>query len=274
LDIYSESDYKLILRKRVKELAQTKKGLTLQRIAGQIPIQNTYLSKALRDEKTHLNEDHLFKICKILEFFPQEIDYVSLLRARAITDDSSRRSYLEGKLSRLRQGSQRSAEIPEFDTRQLTQEMAYLFDPLCILVQVAMFIDEYRENPRKLCSVMGIPTSKLKQTLTTLENMNFIRLGEDGFRVLEVRQSQVHYGADHPLMRTHQSLLRSRALAYLAQVPEEQKHCFMGTFSADEATFDKIKTRFRAFLKEVEPLISRAPSKNVYQMNFDLFTWF
>src|SRR4051794_836980 len=109
MDLYSETDYRQIIRKRVKQLNQTRKHLTLRKLASMIPVQNTYLSKSLNDPKTHLNEDHLFRICKLLEFFPQEIDYVFLLRAQAIANDPDRKTFLEKKANRLRQSQQRSA---------------------------------------------------------------------------------------------------------------------------------------------------------------------
>jgi uncharacterized protein (TIGR02147 family) len=273
MNLFSESNYKTIIRQRVKEFSRTRRKLTLQKLAGRIAIQNSYLSRALNDEKTHLNEDHLYKVCKILEFFPQEIDYVFLLRAKANTDDPERRSFLDDKLNRLRQSDQRSANFQEFDNRTLNEEIAYLFDPLCNLVMVAMFIEDYRVNPRKLCAPLGISVDKLKQVLHKLSNLNFIELGDDAFTVIKVHSHQIHYGTDHPLMRTHQNLLRGKSSTHLGQVPEEEKHCFMGTFSADLKTFEKIKTRFQAFMKEAEQLIADAPSEQVFQINFDLFKW-
>ncbi|MEQ1877818.1 MAG: DUF4423 domain-containing protein [Bdellovibrionia bacterium] len=272
MDLYTEDNYKIVLKKRVKDLARTKKSFTLTKVAKLIPIQNTYLSRVLNDEKTHLNEDHLFKMCKLLEFFPQEIDYLFLLRSRALATDASRAGFLDSKINRIRQESQRSASFQEFGSHRLNQEMAYLFDPLCTLVHVALFIDEHRTNPRKLGSQLGITQARLKQILAKLRDVGFIELESD-FEVKAVNQNQVHYGTDHPLMRTHQSLLRSKGAAQLNNTPEDEKHCFMGTFSADPETFAQIKSRFQAFLKEAEALVTKAPSKSVYQMNFDLFKW-
>ncbi len=273
MDVFAENDYRDVIRKRVKELAQTRKALTLQKLASLIPVQNTYLSRALNDEKTHLNEDHLFRACKVLEFFPEEIDYLFLLRNRAIASDPDRRSYLESKINRVRQSRHRSAEFQEFDTRRLTEEMAYLFDPVCTVVQTALFIDEYRRNPRKLCQPLGISVPRLKKALTKLRHLHFIELGDDGLTVLKVNQNQVHYGTDHPLMRTHQSLLRKKCSVQLDQAPEEDKQSFMGTFTADEETFELLRKRLREFLKEIEGLVAPAPSRNLYQLNFDLFRW-
>lgn len=274
MDLYQEDNYKRIIRQRAKDLGRSKKHLTLQKIAARIEIQNSYLSRALNDEKTHLNEDHLFKICKVLELFPQEIDYVFLLRARAIATDSERRTFIENKINRLRQAAARSAMIQDFDERKIKEEMAYFFDPVCSLVFVALFIPEYLQNPQRLCGLMGLSRQNLKDALRKIRDMDLIALSEDGLKVERVNHQQIHYGTDHPLMRTHQNLLRQKSVARLLQVPEDEKHCFLGTFSADMETFLKIKARFREFFTEVEKLVAPAPSRHVFQINFDLFKWF
>jgi len=274
MDIYTQTNYKAAIKTRVKELGASKKKMSLQKLAARIPIQNTYLSKALNSEKTHLNEDHLFKVCQLLEFFPEETDFIFLLKAKSIATEPSRRNYLESKISRYRQERLRNATFQEFNTRQLTQEMNYLFDPLCTLVQVALFIPEYQSNPRKLCSVLGVSSEKLKQILNKLRDLDYIKIDDNGFSILEVKQNQIHYGTDHPLMRTQQNYLRNKSTVHLNQISEEEKHSFMGTFSADDETFQNIKSRFRNFLKEAETLIAKAPSKKIFQMNFDLFNWF
>jgi hypothetical protein len=74
-------------------------------------------------------------------------------------------------------------------------------------------------------------------------------------------------------MRVHQTLLRQKAGMHLQTLNEDEKHNFMGTFSADPETAAEIKKKFRDFLKDVERLVIKAPSKNVFQMSFDLFKW-
>lgn len=274
MDIFAQTDYRQIIREKVKEVSGPHRRLTLQKLANLIPIQNTYLSKALHEGKTHLNEDHLFKVCHILKFLSPEIDYLFLLRARDVAESKERKAFLDAKISRYRTRNPRSAEIQEFDSRQLQYEMAYLFDSLATLVHVSLFIPEYRKHPMKLGAVLGAKSEKIKEILVNLARLDFIRLNEETFEVTEVLQNQIHYGTDHPLMRAHQSQMRNRSSGHLGGVEEDRKHCFMGTFSADPKAFEEIKKRFRVFLKEVEGLVGPAPSERVYQMNFDLFDWF
>jgi hypothetical protein len=272
MDIFSQSNYKLLLKLRVKELAQAGKPITLQSLAKKIPIQNTYLSKSFNHEKTHLNEDHLFRVCQILEFLPDETEYIFLLRSHDISQEPARKSILQKKINRIRVAKDRSAEMQEFGSRQLGPEMGYLFDPLCIIVHVALFIPEYARNPRALVSALGITQNQLRNILRKIEAAGYIEL--DSHDVIKrVSEQQIHYGTDHPLMRVHQNLLRQKTSLHLQTLNEDEKQSFMGTFSADPETVVEIKKKYRDFLKEVERLVIKAPSKNIFQMNFDLFKW-
>lgn len=152
------------------------------------------------------------------------------------------------------------------------EQMSYLFDPLCILVHVALFIPEYSQNPRKLSSLFGITISQLRVILKKIQDIGFIELNENE-TIAKISGHQIHYGPDHPLMRLHQSLLRQKSGVQLQELNENERHCFMGTFSADPQTYEKIKTKFRTFFRDIEPLIIKAPSLNVFQLNFEMFKW-
>jgi hypothetical protein len=272
VDVYSGEDYKALLRQRVKELGKLRPGFTLKRLAARIPVQYTFLSRSLNDGKTHLNDDHFYSACRVLEFFPEEIDYLSLLRAHALAQDPARKAYLRDRLNRIRRSQKISASVQDFRGSELMHEMGYLFDPLCVLVHVSLYIPEYLANPRALCSVLGIEPKRLQEILGKLQQLSFIECSETG-KVERVLQGRIHYGTDHPLMRAHQNLLRGMSAQQLVRVPEEKKKSFMVTFSADEESFRKISARFDDFLKEIEGIVRDAPSRKTWQMNFDLFQW-
>ena len=186
MNIYQETDYKPFIKGRTKA-----EGLTLRKIASRIPIQYTYLSKALNDEATHLNEDHLYSVGNILRLYPEEVDYLLLLRAEATARHPQRKQALQGKLKGIRRERSLNAEVRPWDG-----EMSYLLDPLCVLVHVSMDIEAFRDNPNRLCGVLGISREKLKQVLATLKERN-----------LEKGEAHIHFGTDHPLMRVHQNLI-------------------------------------------------------------------
>lgn len=273
MDVYAELDYKKTIQLRLKELNQTRKRLTLKKISEKIRIQYTYLSKALNDEKTHLNEDHLFALCGLLDLFPEEIDYILLLRAHCVAADPRRKAYLHAKLNQARKARHLNASIQEAQSRQLAQDMAYLFDPLCLLTHVLLHIDEYFKNPRRICGAVGITPAKLNEILRKLNELEFIELSPETGAVVRVMRGHIHYSTGHPLMRVHQSLLRTLSASQIQRVSEDDKHNMMVTFTGDAATFERIKVAFQKFLQEIEKTVVNAPSEHAYQLCFDLFKW-
>jgi hypothetical protein len=272
VSIYEETDYKATLREKIREARSARKGLTMKRLADKIPVQYTYLSKALRDPKTHLNEDHLFALCRMLQMLPEEIDFVFLLRSFAIAQDPTRKAFIQNKINHFRRKRELRAEPREFHSTQLSEEMGYLFDPLCILVHVSLFIEEIAQNPRRLCGPLGVSPDQLAHILKKLHRINFIELDHNG-NVARPLKDQIHYGPDHPLMRVHQALLRHFSAAQLLKTPEHQKHSIMTTFAAEPEVFKAIQKRFQVFLREVESQVIRSRAKHTFQLNFDLFQW-
>jgi len=268
IDVYSETNYKQLFKKLIKDNGK----YTLKKIAAKIDIQYTYLSKVLKDESRHLSEDHVFAVCNLMELHSDEIDYVFLLRSIATTSDTKRKNYIKKKLGTIRSARSLKASVKEFNTRQLNREMEYLFDPYALIVVISLTIKKYRDNPRLLCANLGISPKKLREILQKLDQLEFIQLNKNS--VESVLTPQFHYGTNHPLMRAHQSILKKLCASQIIKITEDEKKSFMVTFSANESAFSKIKDKFQVFIKEVETIVTKAEPENTYQLNFDFFKWF
>ncbi len=275
MDLYGHTDYKAAIRARVKELQQTKKrALTLKRLASQIPVQYTYLSKILNDRKAHLSEDHLFSVSRILELPPEESDYLHLLRAYEVALDPKRKEALLSKIEDKRRERKLNAEVVSYSASNYALMMDYLCDPICTVVNISLHVDAIRKNPRALAPKLGISEQRLKQILKLLDQLEFIELAEDGFTVRKFLKSQMHFGRDHPLTRVHQNLLKTVLQSQLMRTPERDKHSVAVTFTSDEQGFARIKEEFDAFLKRVEGIVAKTGDTTTLQLSFDLFRWF
>ena len=270
---FQENDYRLILKERIKKTAGGGAPLTLKKIAARISIQYTYLSKALNQEGTHLSEDHLHEICKMLNFYPDELEYVLALRGLAVATSQSRKNYLTKRMLALRSGQQSHGSRMEKNPH-ISGEVNFLLAPQVWLVYFALGIKDYRENPRKLAANLGIEMAQLKTVLQNLSDLALIEIGENVFAVKKVNKNHFYYNVEHPLTRIHQQLLRLTCDAQIARLPETQKQRFMVTFNAELDTVEKIRKLFATFIKDVEGLVVAAPSKNTFQLNFELFQWF
>jgi uncharacterized protein (TIGR02147 family) len=276
-ELYTQKDYKQIVRLRLKERQKTNPSLTLKKLSDLIPVQYTYLSKVLNSNQSHLNEDHLFTISRVLGLQSEEADYLMTLRAWDVAQDPERKRFLHGKLENQRREQKLNIEQKDLQSDKLSTEMQFLLNPLCIVVHVAISNLILRKNPQALCSKLGISLQQLKEILRILALNDLVELDRDQITVKATKQMQFHLGRNHPLMRVHQNALKAATANRISQTEEDQKQCFMATFTSNEEDFEQIKSEFQVFLKKVEGVARRSqkPKDNdqVYHLNFDFFRW-
>lgn len=276
-DLYSYSDYKALIRERLPHLRKSKPALSWKWVADKVPMQPTYLSKALNPGKAHLSEDDLFRIGQWLDFKPDEVDYILLLRAQNISTQKERKEFLTKKINDIKKRRVISVEYVETHAQSLNHEMAYMLDPLTVIIHVALFIPQIKSDPLRLCSHLAISREKLKSSLEILSQCEYVKLGEKPFHVEKVFSRALHFGRQHPLTRTHQTALKAMLLSRLGQTPEESKESFLVTFTMKESGFVKVKAAFDDFLKKTRDIAQneKGPTTDkVYQLNFDLLEWF
>lgn len=273
MDLYAEEDYKKYLKYKIKEIQKERPSFTLKKVAPLIPVQYTYLSKALSQGSVHLSEDHLFGLCKLLDVKTVERDFIMNKRAYEVCAHTERKEHLFKKIQQAKAEKLLNTENIQFKKDNLNTEMSYLFNPTIILLHAALYIKRYRENPLHFCDDQKVSINELKEFLKILALNNFIELEDDGLNIKAIKDEQFHLGRNHPLMRVHQSLLKTAIGAHIAKCPEKDKHSFLITFSSDKEAFHKIKEAFGNFLKEVEQIAGASKDENVYQLNFDLFKW-
>jgi uncharacterized protein (TIGR02147 family) len=267
------TDYKKAIKDRVKDLQSSRPGFTLKRLAERIPIQYTYLSKVLNDESSHLNEDHLYQIGQILEFYAHESDFLQVLRAYQTTGNAARKANLFKQLERLGRDLGLSAKKQTGDAIELQREMRYLMDPFCMLVFVSLHIPIYRQDPKRLAAPLGLTHDRLKGILSLLAEIGQIEIGTTPFQIKKLNNSRTHFDKNHPLTRMHQHLLGITCQNQVLKLREEEKENLQITFTADEGTAKRVRTEIAKFMKTLEGEVSAAKDENLYQMNLQFFPW-
>lgn len=277
MDVYNLKDYKEIIKVRLKEMKKKDRPMTLRKVADLIPIQYTYLSKVLNHDEHDLSEDHLFTICRILDFPAEELDYVLTTRAWKTSRDTERKKHLFNQLEKLQRQKKLNVETLDEHSVRVADEMNYLLTPLCLVVHIALTSQILRTNPQGLCSKLGIDVKQLREILKILAQADLVDLGPDGIHVKAIKKLKFHISRAHPLTRVHQTLLKNSLLTRLNQTDEENKHSFMALFTLNQKGFEAIQDEFQIFLKKVESIAaqSKRPQdhQNVYGLNFDLFKW-
>lgn len=268
-------NYKQILKEKLHFLNSTRSSrkLTVRGMAEKIGIQHTYISRVFNNDGVHFSEDHLFEMGHLLEFTPEELDYLFLLRSLEVTTSKPRRESLKRKVEALRQEYQLSAKQSGSQRGASSSDMDHMLDPYSVVILAALAIQEYAQKPKLLCQVLGMSVPRLKEAITKLKLLGYIDFDEDTLTVSNIQLPHIHYSTDHPLMRAHQQLMRTLCSAHLMKIDDKEKKSFMVTFGADAKAVEEIRVRFSKFLAEIEPLVVNAKSEHAYQLNFDIFEW-
>jgi hypothetical protein len=89
-----------------------------------------------------------------------------------------------------------------------------------------------------------------------------------------VINQSLHLPKDSSLIHPHQTLLRVKSIEHQQNKSQDAgNYAFSVTFSCDEEGRKKIQEEFLKYLKSVQKTVQNAGSEEVYQINFDLFSW-
>jgi hypothetical protein len=271
--LYQNLSYKEIIKEVLAEMRKLDPELTNKALSVRIPIQATYFSKFLNDEHSHLKDDTLFRLGKILNFTEDECDFLILKKNYLTAEIPERKTFLKRKIDDfITQHKNLKSTKTGAIKDKLALESMYLLNPKCLLVQLALHIGTYRQNPRLLCGPLNLSSNQLLGILDLIEDNGFIRRGEDAFDIKELKVAQFHLESIE-IMRLHQYLFKTLIPPKLTEVGEDEKKSFLVTFNMDEASYKKCVDSFDRFIGEVKTVAKEAKPKGVYQLSFDLFKW-
>ena len=269
MNLFELTEYKPLIKAVISLRKSEGENVTNKELAQKIPIQATYLSKFFNDPHSHLKDETLFRLGKVLGLDTNECDYLILLKHYETSETPEHKDYLFKKINDRR----REALGDKLGTAEkIAFESMYLLNPKCMLVQMALNISLYRENPRLLCQPFNLNFNQLIEILDLLEKNNFIERGEDPLEITKVNLPKFHIKSDQ-LMRTHQYLMKSIIPGKLQEISEEEKKSFLVTLNLDEKAYKQCLERFDVFLEELKAINSKSNAEGVYQISFDLFKW-
>lgn len=269
--LFSSPEYKDVIKALIARHRENDPSLTNKFLANRIPIQATYLSRFFNDPHSHLKDGTLFRLGKILNLSDEESDFLIVLKSYQTAEEPERREYLYRKIQDI-QKSQEDGQTMGSQAEKLELESMYLLNPKCLLVQVALSIPQFSENPRLLCSPFNLSITHLISILDLIERNGFIERGEDPLEVKKVNKVHLHIESSE-LMRIHQYLLKTLIPPKLQELPEEEKKSFIVTFNMDEKSYKQCVDSFDRFINEIREIKEKSRSEGVYQLSFDLFKW-
>ena len=268
-----DDNYRAVIKERIRELKKTNPKFGVVRIADYLGIRQSYLSRGLNHPKAHLNEDHFFLILDYLKFLPDEVAYLRLLRDFDLSSLPKRKEQLRIQIQAVKLS--KALKVEDLKKGTLKPEESFALDPRLMVIHVALHLKPYRTNLRSLADGMAMSMTELVSYLYKLEEAGLVVLEKklSQVKVKEVKESQVHFSREHPLMQAHQSLLREACQAKLHGLPTKSKESFMVTFSSSQRFFEKYLEAQKRFLNEIQKISQVETGESVYQLNIEFFSW-
>jgi uncharacterized protein (TIGR02147 family) len=267
--VYEYTDYKQVIKDRLKDLKKDRPKFNLNYLSTVLDIQYTFLSKVMNSDSHHLSEDQVFTIGQTLELLDDDIEYLLLLRSYQASGNKVRKNYLFKKISAIQKSRNLSVNTEKPVAHDLGDEVRYLMDHQAMLVLTALSIKAVQKKPHMLDSLLGLEHARVKEILELLERMGRIEYDHKTREIKKLLTPRTHFGKDHPLIRTHQLVMKTALTQMSFAKNEEKKENLFATFTTDAAGFEKIKKQIKNFIAEIQKITREHTHTGVYQMNLD-----
>jgi len=271
VNIFNELDYQVILKKSVEDRKKVDSSVTFQSMATFMRIQKAYLSQVIKGVRD-LSPDQLYLASKFLNFTPEEAEYLKILLdyARCGLKDREKDLLKEIKIwQKQKNKTSQYIDVEELTEREVNREDYYL-DPINQVVHMGLRIAEFRKDPMKLAQRLFLPKKSISNYIKNLERMGIIEITSKG---IELRDVELHLPKDSPIFDSYKSQCYTNTMNRLKQIEDSKTYNFTAVFCADDGTRKEINNQYMKFLGKVKKLVDGSDSKEVFQMNFDLFSW-
>ncbi len=271
MNIFDELDYREILRKSIEERKKIDSSITYQSMAAHMRIQKAYLSQVIKGVRD-LSQDQLFMACQFLGFLPEENEYLKLLLdyARCGLKDREKLLLKEIKIwQKQKNKTSQYIDVQELTEREINREDYYL-DPMNQVVHMGLHCEEFRLDPMKLAAKLFLPKKRISDYINNLQRMGIITMAENGIQLNDI---ELHLPKDSSIFASYKSQCYTNTMNRLKQLEENKTYNFTVFFSGDENLRKEINNQFMKFLSRTKKLVGDSESNEVFQMNFDLFSW-
>jgi len=269
MNVYNFDDYRKFFAQRVKSARASGSSLTFAKIADQMGVQRSYFSQVLNG-RGNLTADQLFLAGKACALAEEDIEFLVLLLEIERCSVKERKSKLVQQREQLRAKSLRTESFVSLDSVRPANDSynIYYSDPYCPIVHMCLTVPKFREDIRHISSRLGISMARLEAALAVLSQCRII---SRSIRGIELHDNRMYLPGDSPLAVAHGTMLRLFAINQRQKVADPDDYFFTTTFSATESVRKDLHLAFLNVFKSFAPLIEKAPSEEVFHVNFDLF---
>ncbi|MBK24623.1 MAG: hypothetical protein CME70_11565 [Halobacteriovorax sp.] len=271
MNIFNELDYREVLKKTVEERKKIDSSITFQAMASHMRIQKAYLSQVIKGIRD-LSQDQLFLATQYLGFSPEESEYLKLLLDYSRCGLADREKVLLREIKIWQKQKNKTSQyidVEELTQREINREDYYL-DPMNQVVHMGLHCEEFRKDPMKLAAKLFLPKKRISEYINSLQRMGIIQMGAKGIELIDI---ELHLPKDSAIFHSYKSQCYTNTMNRLKQIEESKTYNLSVIFSGDDEVRKEINSQFMKFLTKVKKLVGPSESKEVFQMNFDLFSW-
>lgn len=271
MEFYSATDYRKAIKYLIERENDRGEKTSLASLAEAVRVQRPYLSKVMSGS-ADLNSDQLYLVCKFFDLSETETEYLELLLDYSRATLKERKDLLKKKIQTtqaIHLDIKKHVIAKEVNVESSAFSEYYLNHHMQI-VHIALNVKKY-QNLTNLSEALGISKDYLLEILKKLEELGLVQHSKD--RYTTTTQS-IHLPKNSSLLRPHQSIVRMQSLQQLnSRGRDPGNYSFSVTFSGDEEIRKRIQEEFLKFLKITQKIVSTGDTEEIYQINFDLFSW-
>ena len=272
MSIYKFLDYTEVLAAQIQMLKLFKK-VNYSSIAKAAVVQKSYVTKVF-NRNSDFSSDQLFNVCVHLEITGDEKIYIFLLLELARSSLRERRKELRIEIRAMQQMKSGAKEAIKYDRIGLNGDEAeaerYYLDPYSPIIHNFLAIKKYQRNPQLIGEALGISKQRLEMTLKALTESGVV-VSKNG--KLHLQKEHLFLDTETSIYKAHSHMMKTMCINHQLKTPSERQHSLNLTFSATQCEKNTIQQEFVKFLERAGKLIVKADSMEVFQMNFDLFSW-
>lgn len=271
MNIFNHLDYREILKKTIETRKKIDSTINFQAMATHTRIQKAYLSQVIKGNRD-LSQDQLYLAAEYLGFSPEEKEYLKLLLDYARSGLADRKKILLREIKIWQKQKNKTSQyidVKELTQREINREDYYL-DPMNQVVHMGLYCEEFRKDPMKLAAKLFLPKTRISNYIQNLQRMEIIQISNKG---IELNDVELHLPKSSPIFPSYKSQCYTNTMNRLKQLDESKTYNLSVIFSADEAVRKEINDQFMKFLTKIKKLVDESKSTEVFQMNFDLFSW-
>lgn len=271
MNVFGFESYVKLIEAAVEFRKRTEPDFTFQRLAEVASLQKSYLSKVLHG-RAHLNSDQLYSIAAHFGWSTEEQAFAGLLLEHARTGLARRRSRLAEQITEIQRTKMDSSRHLKSSAPAISADavMELYLTPWLQLLHVALAIPRLRGSIEKLGESFGLQHAEVKKAVARLVSIGMAEWSE---KKLVQKNPHLHLPKDSPYYHAWRNQLRMLCLQRLHAHSKESDYSFSVTFSADAPTRQWLQQEFLELLGRAETRVKNAADQEVYQMNFDLFSW-